>query len=54
MKFKELMGNFLPIAENFQSEVKSDIIQKLTTVLKDLNIQEEIIDGELYIKLKIT
>lgn len=53
MTFTELLQNFLPKTENLQiNEIQDGIIQKLETILKHLNVEEEIIDGNKYMKLK--
>ncbi|CAF4748028.1 unnamed protein product, partial [Rotaria magnacalcarata] len=53
MTSKELIQNFLPKAENLRTkEVKEGIVQKLATILRRLNIEEKMVNGKKYIKLK--
>ncbi|CAM2711687.1 unnamed protein product [Rotaria socialis] len=53
MTSKELIQNFLPKAENLRTkEMKEGIVQKLATILRRLNIEEKMVNGKKYIKLK--
>ncbi|CAF1329557.1 unnamed protein product, partial [Rotaria sordida] len=57
MTLTELIQNFLPTTEDLQTkekEIKDDIAQKIAIILKHLNIEEKIINGEQVIKLKTT
>ena len=53
MTSSELIQKFLPKSEHLRTkEVKDGIVQKLASILKCLNIEEKMINGKKYIKLK--
>ena len=53
MTSSELIQKFLPKPEHLRTkEVKDGIVQKLASILKCLNIEEKMINGKKYIKLK--
>ena len=49
----EVIENFLPETENLQTkEIKDGITQKLSTTLNRLNIEEQMMNEKICIKLK--
>ena len=55
MTITELIENFLPETEKLQTkEIKDGITQKLSTILNRLNVEEQMINEQICIKLKTT
>ena len=53
MTIAEVIENFLPETENLQTkEIKDGITQKLSTTLNRLNIEEQMMNEKICIKLK--
>ena len=55
MTITELIENFLPETEKLRTkEIKDGITQKLSTILNRLNVEEQMINEQICIKLKTT